>query len=426
LTKGMSLEALGPFYELLKSVVKSYPGIFLNPVVDVLYLVVLGLVAAQYAKVQSLEERLYGRPRNKAFIQTLWGIGLGLLGGLVASVLLVMVGVTVSDAGVSYLLPLSLMLFLLSPRLLCFSYSGALISLSYLVIGWPKVNVQAMMALVACLHAGESLLIRLSGAGCATPLYVPGKDGRTVGAFALQRFWPVPLIVLFMVKVPDISTMTGLIQLPDWWPLIKAPVVQGQGTPVFHMMPVVAALGYGDLATSATPREKARETSRNLFLFSVILLGFSIAASRWSPFVWVAALFAPIGHEIVIRMGNRQESLREPRFVSEGEIVALDVFEGSPAYVAGLRRGARIAAIGGQEVRERQDLDAALMAPGDLVVTFANVGDVRAQDVVVRRRSIEPVGILPAPGIGDAPLVAPHNSGPLLQFLKKLLSRPRI
>jgi hypothetical protein len=412
-----------PFFQLFRSVVKSYPGIFLNPVVDVLYLVVLGLVASQYARVQALEERLYGRSKNKAFTQTLWGIGLGLAGGLVASVFLVMVGVTVSDAGVSYLLPISLFLFLWSPRLLCFSYSGALVSLSYLVFGWPKVNVQAIMALVACLHAGESLLIRLSGGGCATPLYMPGKDGRTVGGFALQRFWPVPLIVLFMIRVPDVTKMTGLIQLPDWWPLIKAPLTPGPGTPVFHMMPIVAALGYGDLATSVTPREKAVETSRNLFLFSIILLGFSVAASRWSPFVWVAALFAPIGHEVVIRMGNRQEAERKPLFVSDGEVVVLDVFEGSPAHKAGLKTGSRITAVEGQEMRGRQDLETALSVPGDLVFSVVDPGHDKPRQVSVKRTGTETVGILPAPGIGDSPLVVPHNSGPLMRFLRRILGR---
>jgi hypothetical protein len=406
--------------KLLRSVVTSYPGIFLNPVVDVLYLVVLGLVAAQYSRVQAMEERFYGRPKNKAFTQTLWGIGLGLAGGLIASVLLVMVGVTVSDAGVSYLLPISLFLLLWSPRFLCFSYSGALVSLSYLVFGWPRVNVQAIMALVACLHAAESFLIRWSGAGCATPLYMPGKDGRTVGGFLLQRFWPVPLIVLFMIRVPDISRMTGFIQLPDWWPLIKAPLTPGPGTPVFQMMPIVAALGYGDMATSVTPREKAVETSRNLFLFSVILLGFSVAASRWTPFVWVAALFAPIGHEVVIRMGNRQESERKPGFVSDGEVVVLDVFEGTPAHAAGIRSGWRITAIGGQEIRGRQDLEAALMAPGDLVFTVVRPEEEKPREVSVKRTGTGPVGLIPAPGIGDSPLAVPHNSGPLLVFLRRL------
>jgi hypothetical protein len=162
--------------KLLRSVVTSYPGIFLNPVVDVLYLVVLGLVAAQYARVQAIEERFYGRPKNKAFAQTLWGIGLGLAGGLIASVLLVMVGVTVSDAASVTSCPSPFSSFSGAPGSCAFSYSGALVSLSYLVFGWPKVNVQAIMALVACLHAGS----RSSSAGAApaAPPPLHARQGR--------------------------------------------------------------------------------------------------------------------------------------------------------------------------------------------------------------------------------------------------------
>jgi hypothetical protein len=416
---------LAPFYDLLISVIKSYPGIFLNPVVDILYLVVLGIVAAQYARIQSAEERIYGKARNRAFAQTLAAIGLGLVGGLIASILLVMVGVTVTDAGVNYLLPLSLILFLIRPRFICFSYSGALVSMTYLLFGWPRVNVQAIMALVACLHAAESLLIRVSGSTCATPLYMPGKDGKTVGGFALQRFWPIPLIVLFVVRVPDLSGLTGLIELPDWWPLVKAPLAAGIGTPVFHMMPLVAALGYGDMAVSSSPKEKARETSRSLFLFSAILLGFAVAASRWSPFAWVAVLFSALGHETVIRIGNRQETDREPLYVSGRELVVLDVFDNSPAEAAGIRRGAVLDEMGGFPVKTRQDLEESLREPGDVAVLFRNPGDKVSRESVIRRTGTEAIGLLPAPGIGDSPLASPQNAGPLLLFLQKILGRTR-
>jgi len=61
------------------------------------------------------------------------------------------------------------------------------------------------------------------------------------------------------------------------------------------MMPLIAALGYGDIAVARNPRDKASITARNLMWFSVVLLLLSIAASRWQPFVWVATLFAPSG-----------------------------------------------------------------------------------------------------------------------------------
>lgn len=413
-----------PLLDLVGSVAKSYPGIFLNPVVDVLYLVILGLVAAQYVRVESLEEKIYGKSLNKALGHTLVSIVLGLGAGLVASMLLVLVGVTVSDSGVGYLLPISLVLFMFSPRLLCFSYAGGLISLSSLLFHWPEVNVAAIAALVACLHAAESLLIRVSGESCATPIYIQGKDGRTIGGYSLQRFWPIPLIVLFLVKVPDISSLTGLISLPDWWPLIAAPHVSGPGTPVFQMMPIVAALGYGDLAVSRSPAEKARVTSRHLFLFSAILLGFAIAASRWAPFAWVAALFAPLGHEVVIRLGMREETEDEPKFVTgESGLVVLDVFPRSPAHKAGIRRGFIIREAHGVTMRVKNELEDVLQEPGDVTMKVSSPRDPFAKDCLVRRTGQEPLGLILAPGLADQATVASRNEGPLLGLLKRFFSR---
>lgn len=406
------------------SVIKSYPGIFLNPVVDVLYLVVLGLVAAQYIRVESLEERVYGKSLNRAFGHTLVSIALGLAAGLVASLLLVLVGVTVSDSGVGYLLPLALLLFLFSPRFLCFSYAGGLISISSLLFGWPQVNVAAIAALVACLHAAESLLIRVSGESCATPVYIQGKDGRTIGGFSLQRFWPIPLIVLFLIKVPDISSLSGIISLPDWWPLIAAPHVSGPGTPVFQMMPIVAALGYGDLAVSRSPDEKVRMTSRHLFLFSAILLAFAIAASRWAAFAWVAALFAPLGHEVVIRLGMKEEMDDRPCYVTgDSGLVVLDVYSRGPARRAGIARGSIIKEARGIPMRARNEFEDVLKEPGDVILSVSTPRDHFVKEVNVRRAGVEPLGMILAPGLADQPLVAARNEGPLLALLKRAFRR---
>lgn len=371
-----------------------------------------------------MEERVFGHPRNRALGHTLASIALGLAGGLAASVLLVMVGVTVSDSGVGYLLPIALFLFLWSPRFLCFSYAGGILSLSYLIFGWPRVNVAAITALVACLHTAESLLIRMSGESCATPVYIRGRDGRTIGGFSLQRFWPIPLIVLFLIRVPDVSALSGVISLPDWWPLIKAPEVAGVGTPVFTMMPIVAALGYGDLALSRTPREKARATSRLLFFYSLILLGFSIAASRWPAFTWIAALFAPIGHEVVIHAGNKDEREREPRFVSTSSgVTVLDVFEKGAAAEAGLGQGWVLAEAQGVPLHSRHELEEMLKEPGDIVFTAKPPRATAARQVIVRRTAQEPLGAILAPGLGDRPFVATRSEGPLLHLLKRLFSR---
>lgn len=414
---------VGPLLELVKSILRSYPGIFSNTAVDALYLVVLGLVASQYARIQRTEEKLYGTAANKALYQTLAAVGLGLLGGLLASLLLVLIGVSVTDSGIAYLMPLAVLLYLFSPRLLCYSYAGGLAGLSYLLFGWPKVNVPALMALVACLHAAEAFLIRLSGHTCSTPVYVSHENGDVVGGFALQRFWPIPIIVLFLIKLPDLSHIADLIHLPDWWPLIRAPEIAGPGKPVFAMMPVIAALGYGDIAIARNPRDKAKSTSNNLMLFSVLLLMLSIAASRWHLFAWVAALFSPIGHEIVIRAGLHEEFGKEPIYTpAEKGVLLLDVVAGSPAKNAGLKSGNVICLVNDVEVGNRDCLESTIAnAPGPLTLwVLESVESSRLHRVEVERQSNEGMGLIPVPQPGDQPMASSYTEGILLRFLRNV------
>ncbi len=67
--------------DLIRSVIRSYPSMFSNIVVDILYLIVLVLVAGQYRKIQSVEKNLYGAAKNKALNNTVYAVGLGLIGG---------------------------------------------------------------------------------------------------------------------------------------------------------------------------------------------------------------------------------------------------------------------------------------------------------------------------------------------------------
>ena len=46
------------------------------------------------------------------------------------------------------------------------------------------------------------------------------------------------------------------------------------------MLPVVAALGYGDIALTTTPKIRARNSAKNLLAFSALLLFLSVMVSR--------------------------------------------------------------------------------------------------------------------------------------------------
>ncbi len=420
---------MGPLIELIGSVIRSYPSIFSNAVVDGLYLVVLVLVAVQYHKIQSLEEKMYGAAKNKAFRNTLYAIGLGLVGGLLASLLLVVVGVSVSDSGIGYLFPLALLLFLVGPRFVCYSYAGGLAGLSYLLFGWPKINVPSVMGLVACLHAAESFLIRISGHSCSTPFYVSRKDGQVVGGFALQRFWPIPLIVLFLIQAPFLADVQDLIYLPDWWPLIRTPSELRAEHMIFAMMPVIAALGYGDIAVATNPKDKSISTSKNLMLFSVVLLVLSIMASRWPFFAWVAVLFSPIGHELAIKKGLKEEFENPPIYVPpEKGVMVLDVVHGSVSEKSGIRSGDIIVSVDGLEVGSRDDFANSIESSESetVVLTVKRTGEDGKAETIhtdVRRTHGEALGIILVPEPGDEPMVSQYSEGIIVTFIKKMLRK---
>ena len=124
-------------------------------------------------------------------------------------------GISINDLGILYLWVLAVLLMLINPRFLCFSYAGGLLALFSLFTGYPKLNIPALMGLVAVLHLVESALILASGHSGSLPVYVRNRFGRVVGAFNLQKFWPVPLAIIAIGYIGP-----QLPRMPGWWPLL--------------------------------------------------------------------------------------------------------------------------------------------------------------------------------------------------------------
>src|SRR5690606_17710691 len=105
---------------------------------------------------------------------------------------------------------------------------------------------------------------------------------------------------------------------------------------VYMMVPVIAGLGYGDIALTTRPKEKSLRSAFYLAVFSLILLGLAILAANYPQFGIVAALFSPLGHELVIFLGRKYEFSREPKFTKPPQgVMILDLLESSPLKKAG-------------------------------------------------------------------------------------------
>lgn len=355
-----------PFIDVLKGILQLAPSVLIGGSTFLFFWLMVGVVALMYQRVTDMERKIYGVARNEALEQTISAIFHGFVAGLVGSFILIFVGVSLSSRDTMWVIGLALILMIVDRRLICFSYAGGLVSLSSLAFGWPEVNVPGLMGLVAILHITESLLIRLTGAGCATPVYLKNKNGRVVGGFTLQKFWPVPIVVLVLAFITDRAMLSGLTYMPDWWPLIRSGSMPLDNPNwIFTMVPVVAVIGYGDMAITTTPERRARLSAGYLALYSLTLLGLAIAASHSPIAAWAAALFSPLGHEFVATTMSRRELRGEPLFVPPARGVrVLDVLPGSPAKAVGLKAADIILAVNDTPVNRKTELFEWLHGPG--------------------------------------------------------------
>ena len=418
-----------PLGKIIITILMLIPQVVFHPV----FWMVIVLIAAQYSRAARVESSVYGQAVEPPLSRILTSILLGVIAGFFASLILVFIGVTVTRAGISFILPLAVLFMLIDQRFLCFSYAGGLVALSSLIFGWPEVGVTDIMILVAVLHLIEGLLIRITGSHGALPLYMRTQEGRVVGGFVLQKFWPIPIISM-MLLTPQASELEslagGLISMPDWWPLIKPGILPPEGHELlFAMFLLPAALGYGDFALARSPEERARRTARDLLVFSVALLGLALLSIPFPWVQWIAAVFAPVGHELVIASGRRGETM-EPALFSENPrgLVLLDVVPNSPAADAGFRSRDIIISINGQLIRSPQDLRKAFGAYAPwYYIEAERLGSDGVRERFSRSLSgaVESAGLIPSPAPGDdAHAKAPGGSleGPLARWIKGIRS----
>lgn len=370
---------------------------------------VLALVYWQYRRLATLERMRLGGTTISPGRETFESLLAGLLGGMAGAGVLMLVGVSLLDAGILYLWPLALLLMFIHPRYLCFAYAGGLLATSHMLFGVPAgLEVASLAALVAVLHGIEATLIWLNGASHPQALYVRTPQGETVGGFLLQRAWPIPTLGLAVAFVTpaefqSLADYVRMVPTPSWWPLIPFREAASGLNAVVLAIPLVAALGYSDLTITREPSAKARRSALQLGIYSLSLLGLAVLAGRAGWAGYLAAVAMPFGHELVILLGQRAETRGVPRFsgamVGQG-VGVLDVVPGSAAAAMGLRAGDRIVRANNEPVANAEALYQVL-SPWSVGVTL-EVERLGRRIVLSYDGKVPPLGLVPVPDSREA------------------------
>ncbi|HYE81519.1 MAG TPA: PDZ domain-containing protein [Clostridia bacterium] len=341
---------------------------FGNLLADEFFWIIVLILIMLYKKNSGIEVRMLGSSYS-LFNKVSSSVLVGLAGGLSGSLLVILMGISIEDytrvgggsltEAITYIWIIAVLLALINPRYLCFSYAGGLIALMNLIFRFPSVNVAGLLALIGVLHLIESFLIWIDGCSYSVPLFLKRKDGKTVGGYIMNKVWPIPLIVFAVMfgNEGNGASFAGIIHMPDWWPVLKHYAAEGSSGLVYIPLVVPVVLGYGDMAISKTPEKRCSSSAVRLGCYSLVLIILSVIASKLRFFAYLAAAFAPIAHEMLILYGAKEEEEGKPCFESdENGLKVLYVKKDSPAGIMHIEPGDAILKINGTDINDEKQL----------------------------------------------------------------------
>lgn len=407
-------------------------GFFLlNPF---MYLFVL-FIYLHYRRQMNFERQLFSVRIQSPFVQTLRAVGMGLVGGLLVSLIAGGLGIMVQERDLWILWVLAIILSVIRLRFLCLAYAAGILTLLHgaaslfpelaqaegmgTVWGWLlEARPVPVLALVGLLHLAEAFLVRWNAGLDASPLFLEGKRGRIIGGYQLHSFWLTPLIML----VPTSAGQGMSATLFAGWPLF----MPESSSFAFMLLPAIT--GFSDLTTTMIPQRKAQQIAKHLALYAILLLVVAYAAVWLAPLMILAAAVALIGHEGLFWLSQRQEREKPPYFIQSSKgVKVMAVIPGTPAEEMGIQAGEVVVKVNGVPVRQREDLYPALHVNPAFckMEVLTHEGEIKFVQCAIYAGNHHQLGIIVVPDAQTHHFVDVRKSN-IVQLLKQRLERLRI
>lgn len=350
--------------ELIIQTLKSLSLVIVDPTLA-LILVVLALVFyLRNRKISIMQKMIAGESINSPLELTASQICFGLIGGILGSIILTTLGVVFSKtSGIQFIFIVSLLLMVVKPRFICFSYSGAVLGFLSLIVtylypekGWLNIDIVSLMVLVGVLHIIEGLLVTFDGSRGSIPVFTK-KDGKILGGYAMRRYWVLPIAIFIALEnIDSSSNLIAGVNTPSFWPLISNSTVLLGGAALMSI-PFMGMLSYSTVTFTRSRKEKVRSSGIMISLYGVCLSLISGLANFGLAGKIIVLILAPLLHELMLNYSKRLEEKREPIFYSEeGRIKVLEVVPDTIAYEAGIKVGDDIIKVNDTYINSEKDV----------------------------------------------------------------------
>ncbi|WP_342780580.1 PDZ domain-containing protein [Bacillus rubiinfantis] len=335
----------------LMEVLKGTAKLFLHPVLY--YLIFLAGILG-VLRVKRERKNFHIRAQN-AYYELRQLFPLGLLLGLLCSVIVVATGIVVPlaaiilTAGLTILLSLTTNIRWMSP-----AYTIGLAFFAVILFAENQWTVPffardfaaiedmvypSIVVILGLLLVAEGILIVKNGTRATSPKLAKSKRGQVIGIHEARRLWLVPVFML----IPG-----EMLHLPfAWWPVFHV------GGNEYSLILVPFAIGFHQQMKGILPTEGVARHGRQVLLLGVVILLLAAASYWYHVVAIVTAAIAIIGRETVAYIAHVQDENRPVFFSKKNHgLMILGIIPDSPASKMGLQVGEIIAKVNGTSIQD--------------------------------------------------------------------------
>lgn len=378
--------------DILLYTLRSEAEALLDPGLALVLILLAVMLYRQNTKTTVMQKMIIGERINSPFELTISQIVIGIFAGVAGSIILSYLGVAFDENSAIFLIFIISIIFMFwNPKFICFAYSGGLIGLISILleliskvysktsinlmgtiinlkdINILKIDVGALMTMVAVLHLVEGILVMIDGKRGTIPVF-SNRDNKIIGGFAFKRYWALPIALLLIMNKTDVSGLTEQVATPGWWPLLKISALHFIKDAAIMLTPFYGVIGYNGVTFTRGKSEKTFVSGTALIIYSIALFLVAQLTPLGYFYKIAAVIFAPAAHEFMLYYTRYLEVKGKPKFVSsEDGIMVLEVAPNSPAEEMGIKSGDLLVEVNGKKIDTEQDVLAAAKEVGSFI-----------------------------------------------------------
>lgn len=337
--------------DLVLKTIRAVSYILVNPMLVLILLIITLLFYIKNRKINFIQSMVLGEKINSPLELTISQVVIGIIAGVVGSLILTLFGVTFEgNQGISLLFIFSILMIIYKPKIFNLPYIATLLSLLSLIISRFSIGqviqinfyIPYVIIIVGVISLIQGMLIIVDGRRGYIPVFTT-KNNEILGGFIFRRYWTLPIAFFIMF-----NSLNGYRFNNGYSSFIQSQIVAITATTILTVLPFYSIIGFESVTFTKNKFKKTLTLGFTMILYAVILFFLSWISRQGLLYQVISIILMPIIYIFIKYIERYIENTSKPLFISDKEgICILDVIPNSRASKCGVRSGDKIIELNG-------------------------------------------------------------------------------